>query len=951
MKQLPAAFPALCLLFAILSCQPDTPKAVAPEQPGQVLAMLESLTKGIASTDTLKLKTIDSLLAEIKVWQVDSIDLGVAKICHESLGKPFLVPAPVLARKYYQQALDIRKRIYANDTTHIDILRLYHNLGLSHFNKEEYEKALPYFDMADVHTPAYLELFYFNNMLRRGTALRHIGEPARAIDDLQRAYQYFHDSLSLFDYAGKGKLIPEVLYEYAACYRLLNRYREGLEIAYEGNRIVRRMIPMPDPGSTMEHLAAIADLKMIAGNLWQDSMMVAKSASDRRMAFDSAVTLIEGAILLYDRTLEFNRKVTGISNLGALLCRAERYKESDAVLSAGIDFCKNSEAALDPALLYINRGYAQQKQKKFKEAFEDYRSAMAAFGGSQWNEATGFPALGTLQGNHSNIFDLLSNIASAWIEYAQVSQGDPQILAKAAVACNLLQEYAEFMRNNLMSDGAKLELAKDARKWVDQAVESNLQLYRLKMNEPEGGRYLEQAFKTAEQGKAFALLDAARLRNASRSLPASVQQEEQEIMEELSRAKNDPARKAAAERRKRKFFAKLEREQPQFFNLKYQRSNISTEDIRKRMLAKDQALLEYCCTDSALHCFLITPELVLADSVRISKTALSELVGEFQRLLELEKPSSEQNMAFIGYSHQLYQMLLSKLAPQLERYARLIIIPDAPLNNLSFEALIFKTSPGDVEKQVDDQNFLIFKHALSYCFSANLLWEMQRHKVPDTLDKKVAVFAAEADRKREVERLVASKHGEISPKNTADAFWDACSHFAFAHIAGHGTVNEANPGLSNIKFSDTSFLYLNDLYTHHIDLDMVALSSCETTKGRHSEGEGNLSLARGMAYAGARSFISTQWKIPIHGASEFVPRFYDTLFLENLPKDLALAKAKRAYLRDENDYRPVAWAGMVFIGACDMAVQEEKNCFLAWAALLLAGAVAAWFALRKKPAS
>lgn len=948
MKRLPYLFYAFSFFGSILSCQqqPDAAKA------NMLYNLLDSLTQSVKPTDEQYLKTIDGLLAQIESFQVESIDLKVAEICHKALGSYLLSEEHAhLARKYSLHALEIRKRVYKNDTTHIDIVRLYHNLGEAYrLEGKDLDKALHYFDAADdVQTPAYFKRVYFLNMMHRGMVFSELGEKPKALEDFQRAFRYFQDSLHSKTNNYQGAFILHLLNDYASCYRTMQHYREGLEKANIGNLIARKMeIDSSDAAALNDHVEDAAGLLMVTANLWQDSMVVSKSALERSMAYDSAVLYFKMANKLFDIARNDKDKVLGMSNLGALYSRAGKLKDACSILSAGIDTSQIKNLDSIAAPLYINRGYVFQKQNKIGLALQNYQHALTSFGGSQWNEATGFPALSTLQGKQSRIFTLLINIATSWMDSARIVPGRPEILAKAAIASDSMQAFAEIMRNSLMSDGAKLELAKEAQKWVGHAVESNLQLYRVKQEDPEGARYLERAFMTAEQGKAFALLDAARLRNARSSLPASIRQEELDVLEAVSKAGDEPMAKAKAEQRKRKFFAKLAREQPQFFNLKYQKTGISLGTIQKDLLARDQAMVEYACTDSVLYCFLLTPDQVSVDSVQISKKALAGLVANYQNLIERDNPNLEEQQAFIQCSHQLYQLLLAKLSRKLDLYPRLIIIPDAPLNNLSFDGLLFRTSAGDVRKQVDDENFLVFKHALSYCFSANLLWEMQQHKVPAKLEQKVAVFVPDASRKSEVERLVESGFGVVQ-KNDTDAFWDACSRFAFAHVAGHGNVDEENPGLSHIKFSDSNRLLLNDLYNHPIDLEMVALSACETTKGQYSEGDGNLSLARGLAYAGVRSFISTQWVIPTDGPRKIMPLFYDTLFLDKMPKDLAFAKAKRTFLRGQGFRGPKNWAGMVFIGACEVAAPAQKTCWAVWAVLLLALAIGGWYVYRKKP--
>ena len=104
---------------------------------------------------------------------------------------------------------------------------------------------------------------------------------------------------------------------------------------------------------------------------------------------------------------------------------------------------------------------------------------------------------------------------------------------------------------------------------------------------------------------------------------------------------------------------------------------------------------------------------------------------------------------------------MAKSKPYLSSINRLIIIPDAPLNNLSFDALLVTSSPGNIVKQVDAEHFLVFKYAISYCFSANLLWEMHRHQVPAKLERKVAAFVSDPRLMGEVKSFEKNGLGKI----------------------------------------------------------------------------------------------------------------------------------------------------------------------------------------------
>ena len=86
-----------------------------------------------------------------------------------------------------------------------------------------------------------------------------------------------------------------------------------------------------------------------------------------------------------------------------------------------------------------------------------------------------------------------------------------------------------------------------------------------------------------------------------------------------------------------------------------------------------------------------------------------------------------------------------------------------------------------------------------------------------------------------------------------------------------------------------------------------------------------ISLARGFSYAGAKSIMTTLWKIPDENTQIIMGDFYQYL-KDGLSKHEALRQAKLDYLNDLNqpNRSPLYWAGLIGIG--DMSpVVVEKN--------------------------
>jgi len=101
--------------------------------------------------------------------------------------------------------------------------------------------------------------------------------------------------------------------------------------------------------------------------------------------------------------------------------------------------------------------------------------------------------------------------------------------------------------------------------------------------------------------------------------------------------------------------------------------------------------------------------------------------------------------------------------------------------------------------------------------------------------------------------------------------------------------------------------------------DLVVLSACETGLGRAEAGEGMIGLRRAFRMAGARTVISSLWKVPDLETRDLMTGFYENLWDRRLPKLQALREAQLALLRRNRQQfgtaLPSTWAAFVLDGA------------------------------------
>ncbi len=158
-------------------------------------------------------------------------------------------------------------------------------------------------------------------------------------------------------------------------------------------------------------------------------------------------------------------------------------------------------------------------------------------------------------------------------------------------------------------------------------------------------------------------------------------------------------------------------------------------------------------------------------------------------------------------------------------------------------------------------------------------------------------------------------------------------------IAFAGANDGLSPAVPRGRNADTDVDdgILTALEVAELDLrnvDLAVLSACETGLGRVAGGEGVLGLQRAFQTAGARTCLTSLWKVDDTATQVLMTEFYTNLWQRRLGKLESLRQAQLTMLRrydprekvlrgldlsapDTNDYRhgsPLFWAAFVLSG-------------------------------------
>lgn len=161
------------------------------------------------------------------------------------------------------------------------------------------------------------------------------------------------------------------------------------------------------------------------------------------------------------------------------------------------------------------------------------------------------------------------------------------------------------------------------------------------------------------------------------------------------------------------------------------------------------------------------------------------------------------------------------------------------------------------------------------------------------------------------------------------------------HIATHAFVDPGAIEQSRILFSAerpggaATYLFLEEVYELPLqNVELAVLSACDTERGRAVPGEGIESFSRAFLAAGARSTVTTLWRVPDATTASFMRVFYH--FLDGgHSRAEALRRAKVRLAESDGPLsHPHYWAAFVLTGEGLQPVSRAMH----WrSAMMLAG--------------
>lgn len=373
-------------------------------------------------------------------------------------------------------------------------------------------------------------------------------------------------------------------------------------------------------------------------------------------------------------------------------------------------------------------------------------------------------------------------------------------------------------------------------------------------------------------------------------------------------------------------------------------------------LPVDQPLLSFYLGEQISYGFLLRPgQEPFVYNIGLNATDLQDSVTHFLRSIYVHKADSlgggdqklkafwteeQSNRVYARLGYYLKEQLLSEALAEIptEEGQRLLIVPHGVLTYLPFSALLRQSvPPEDIGFYGNDgYDYLARNYQISYAYSATLHRLMKDAKVP-VKQKGVLVFHdLEFD---EHTQSILDAFGQqedeagyvevLNQSSTLETLRERGADYQAIHLSVHGIVNTERPSTSHFRLrapygtQEDSLLQLSGLYGYELPVELVFMAACNAGVGQLNKGEGVLSLARGFAYAGAKSLVTTLWSVRSGATNNLMTDFYGSLRSGQL-KDEALYVAKKKMIASQQTNHPYNWAGFVFIG--DPAPLSGSGC-------------------------
>jgi CHAT domain-containing protein len=832
------------------------------------------------------------------------------------------------ALEYYRKGLTIRSEL-GNKSGVASTLR---EIGVIHYLQGEYTEALDFYAQS-------LRL-YEELQLRSEIAqtLYNNGVVHRALADFDRALDYYEQSRRIRMEMADRNGVASCLLSIANVYSDKGQYSKAIECYQQGMEIRKSL---KDQLGIALSLNGMANIYLMQGHAdralayYEEGLAIYRSSTQMRGVASALenIAAAHSSLGRYDRALEFYEK--------ALLIH-EELKDNAGIAHAlggtGIAFLRRKEPlkALEP--LGRSLALAEELGDKFGISIV---SAWIAEAQRELGNAEQSVSLATRAADMARIIQAPFALWQACTALGEALRGlhQPE------------QSREAFEEAVMAIEGLRGEVAGDESEragFLANMVSPYHGLVELALDQSQG----ESALSYAERAKGRTLLEV--LRNGREDIDSVLADPEKAEARQRANAVASISSRIAVEGRRAKpdqkrivelkaglETARFDREafetnvyavHPELRVRRGEVPPFTASEAVRLLPGANAALLEFVVTERKAYLFVVTRRGTgdASDASVRSYPIPSGREDLDRRVQAFRKQIADRDLEFRASAAGLFDLLLGPARGDLKGRASIVIVPDGPLWDLPFQAL------------VSGGKYLWEQCEISYAPSLAVLQEMAglhkkrtagRAGLPSLLAMGNPSLAGtleggghlpllpEAEEQvRRIGRLYGSR-GKVYLGNEAseERFKKEAGSFGIIHLATHAILVDTNPLYSHVVMSpggaDDGELEAREILRLRLGADLVVLSACETARGRVGAGEGMIGLSWALFVAGCPAAVLSQWKVDAAATTALMVEFHRRLQAGlHISVSAALRQAALETMRDPRYRHPFYWAGFILVG-------------------------------------
>lgn len=893
---------------------------------------------------------------------------------------------------YVKQSIPLFEQVY--DTTEAAFSNIYNSLAVCYYRNNQYDEARKYYELSIDIARKKLGA----NSVDLGNSLNNLSAIYRFQEDYEKAIAVTDEALTIFQALNNKEGISRSYYALGVYYYFLGDYGRSRDYL-EACLAIREELYASDHFRLIDPLNVLAIAQEEAGNydatldyLQKGRTLIRANYGERNISMGynlENTALAYVAMEQYDSAWHYIQRATAIlpdllppDDYGLWVhyfsrARIQYYRDnyrealaaldrSDAIgrrlgLDQGIDFAQNRTVRAD---ILTELGRYDEAQASLNAALE-----MVITDRQEPLQATSFHLAPTS-------LEVLHAYSNFHFRHYRQGGGEPALAAFRSTA-GLYQDMSNAIRRQFDDPYTKRILSRNNASTSRQTMGQLAYLYR----QTQDVRYLDDIFQLTEYNRASQLRDLQDRKVSSYAgLPDSMLAQERGLRQKVadleSQYLNDSnnqeiqAQLFEARENLNQFIDRLRREFPRYYQLVFS-DTIPELSAIQQQLDGPSGIVEYLQDDTAYYALVITQSRVSLHHLGTQKT-IDSLVRTWHACIQQQCDDWQR------ISHQLYQRIWHPFSNRLStENGTLTVVPAGMLYYVSLEGLVTDPKSGE---------FLMEVSPIHYSFSLTTKWSpsgrrasgplvaiapgfepvlkdaYQQNASPTTMDQAYLQtirqpwslrLAKALGRRSGSKALTGERATENNVKNLLPK-----GRILF--FGTHAQANSEDPMRSRLLLAkkpdstdtEDGYLHAHELYGIPLQADLAILNACESGLGALQEGEGMISLAYSMQYAGCPSTVMSLWKIDERTSARLTEQMLKYLGRGKTRLD-ALRQAKLDYLESASpDQRhPYYWSGLVLMGQEGAMPGRKRASPLWWAVLgmVVTGlAIIYWFRLRNQ---